>query len=359
MVIIALPLLLAAGFAAEVQPKTAALEFHQPQLASAYGKTLLAYGGGSGIYVESSPDGGRTFGPRTKVADVGALALGRHRGPRITILRDSMLVTAVAGKPVAEGVHAHGLPEKGDLTVWRSTDGGKVWARTGLINDQPGAASEGLHAIAADSKGNLFAAWLDLRAKGTQLFGARSIDGGLTWSKNVLIYASPDGTICQCCDPSLAFDEKGQIQVMWRNALAGARDLYLSRSADGMHFSAAEKLGTGTWKLEACPMDGGGIAMDRGGMVTVWRRGKELFSAKPGRVEELIAEGKDVAVAAGRKGAYIAWSGEKGIQVLAPGAKSPVVVASEGGYPNLTAIADGSVLVAWESNGTIRTGKVK
>ena len=358
MVIFALTALAAAGYAAEVQPAASAVEFHQPQVASAYGRTLLTYGGGSGIYVESSADGGRTFGGRVKVADAGALALGRHRGPRITILRDSILVTAVAGAQVSQGLHAHGLPEKGDLTVWRSVDGAKTWKRTGLINDEAGAASEGLHAIVADAKGNLFAAWLDLRAKGTQLYGARSADGGLTWSKNVLIYASPDGTICQCCDPSLAIDGKGQIIVMWRNAVGGSRDLYLARSADGLHFSAAEKLGNGTWKLDACPMDGGGMALSAGDIVTVWRRGKELFTAKPGKAEERVGTGHDVAIAAGQKGIYLAWTAEQGIELLMPGMKSPVQVGRDGGFPNLAAV-DGGVIAAWESNGAIRTKLIK
>ena len=65
---------------------------------------------------------------------------------------------------------------------------------------------------------------------GTKLYGARSRDGGVTWSKNVLIYESPDGTICQCCHPSAAFDPGGQVLVMWRNCLGGARDMYLKSS---------------------------------------------------------------------------------------------------------------------------------
>ena len=82
MVTIALSLMLSAGLAAEVPPVKEAVEFRQPQLASAYGKTVIAYGGGTGIYFASSPDGGRKFGARVKVVDTGALALGRHAAPR-------------------------------------------------------------------------------------------------------------------------------------------------------------------------------------------------------------------------------------------------------------------------------------
>jgi hypothetical protein len=348
-----------AGLAAvEIQP-AGSPEFRQPQLASAYGQVALTYGAGSTIWFSSSPDGGRTFSPRVKVADSGALALGRHRGPRLTILPDAILITAVVGQDVSKAEHAHGLPDQGDLTVWRSVDRGKTWVRTGIINDTHGASSEGLHAIAADSKGNLFAAWLDLRTKGTQLYGARSTDGGRTWSKNVLIYASADGTICQCCDPSIAMDAHGQINVMWRNALAGSRDLYLTHSTDGQHFSVAEKLGNGTWKLDACPMDGGGIAIDHGQIVTAWRRGTEIFLDRPGAPEARVAEGKDVAIAATARGTYVIWSDANGIEALSPNAKSPVKVGDDGGFPALTALPDGSALAAWEEKGAIRIEKLQ
>ena len=36
-----------------------------------------------------------------------------------------------------------------------------------------------IRVLAFDAQGNLIAAWLDLRAKGTQLYTARSTDGGL------------------------------------------------------------------------------------------------------------------------------------------------------------------------------------
>ena len=59
--------------------------------------------------------------------------------------------------------------------------------------------------------------------------------------------------------PVLAIDATGQIVVMWRNWLGGSRDMYLARSRDGVTFSKPEKLGTGTWQINACPMDGGGL----------------------------------------------------------------------------------------------------
>ncbi len=62
------------------------------------------------IYFTSSPDGGQTFLPPTKVADAGALALGRHRGPRIAILKDAIVISAIAGEKVATALMRTGFP---------------------------------------------------------------------------------------------------------------------------------------------------------------------------------------------------------------------------------------------------------
>jgi hypothetical protein len=162
------------------------------------------------------------------------------------------------------------------------------------VNDVPGAAREGLHAMAAAPDGTLACVWLDMRGRGTTLYGSFSRDDGATWSRNQLVYRSPDGTICECCHPSAAYDRSGRLHVMWRNALGGARDMYLSTSSDGgKTFSPARKLGKGTWPLDACPMDGGALAVSSdGSVITFWRRGGEMFVCAPGEPERRVGSGE-------------------------------------------------------------------
>jgi hypothetical protein len=310
--------------AANIQPENSALPQRQPQLAVGHGQVALAYGTQNAIYFASSPDQGRTFSPRVKVAEVEALALGRHRGPRVTILKDAILMSAVVGEKVSTEEHAHGLPADGNIIVWRSIDHGKTWSRSSVVNDVPGAAREGFHAIAEDNEGNLTVVWLDLRAKGTALYSSRSVDGGRSWSKNVLVYASPSGTICQCCAPSLVIDDRRQTAVMWRNVLDGSRDLYVATSHDGVTYGSVRKMGTGTWKLNACPMDGGGLIVQAGKLVSAWRRDGDIFLAQPGTQEQRIGTGKDVSIANNGKGLYVAWSNGPHLEILYPGANEPV-----------------------------------
>lgn len=156
------------------------------------------------------------------------LPLTRHRGPRVAILGSAIVVTAVARQTEATG-HAHGLPSDRDLLAWRLLDGGITWSKPVTITDVVSAPREGLHTLAANGRGNLFAAWLDLRSKGTRLYGAWSSDSSATWSKNVKIYESPDGSICQRCHPAVV-DGAGCLDLMWRYVLAGSRDFYLIRA---------------------------------------------------------------------------------------------------------------------------------
>src|SRR5262249_35739212 len=129
------------------------------------------------------------------------------------------------------------------------------------------------------------------------------------WGDDRLVYAAPDGPVCQCCQPSACFGPDGRLHVLWRNSLAGARDMFLVSSADGGRtFDAPRKLGQGTWELKACPMDGGGPAVGPdGAVVTVWRRQQTLFRCVDGRAEESLGRGEQARAAAGPGGVYLAW----------------------------------------------------
>lgn len=316
----------------------------------------MTFGSASAIYFAASDDQGRSFSPPVKVAEVASLALGRHRGPRIAATKTAIVISAIVSERA--GVKAHeNSPESGNLIAWRSTDGGRTWVRVAAINDHPSAAREGLHTMAAGANGKVFAAWLDLRAKGTRLVGAVSTDGGASWSKNTTVYESPSGSICECCHPSAAFSPAGEVWVMWRNAIDGYRDMWLSSSPDGAKFSSATKVGAGTWKLAACPMDGGDVEAT-GAPVTVWRRDGQIFLHSPGHAEEPLGAGKDAAVARGRDGIYAAWTQGTSVVMKSPSAAEPVSLSTEGGFARLLRLASGDVLAAWETPTGIETKRL-
>lgn len=313
-------------------------------MATAGNTVAMVFGAGEGIWLTKSTDNGKSFGASVKVGDLPKMLLGRHRGPRVVITGNTMIVSAIASEP-------------GDLMAWRSTDGGRTWSAPVAVNDMPKAAREGLHAMAADGEGHVATAWLDARgAKGKRLYGAFSSDAGKTWSRNMILYESPDGTICECCDPSLAVSGRGEFVVMWRNKLNGSRDLYTMRLKDGKAAGSATRQGEGTWKLDACPMDGGGLAVRDGQIASAWRREHDIYLAAPGKPEIKVGNGMDVAFAASAKGYYVAWTTPAGIAVYGPNGVSQV--SATGTFPALAALPDGGMLVAWEENGTIATARM-
>ncbi|WP_435007729.1 sialidase family protein [Tundrisphaera lichenicola] len=319
----------------------------QPQVAvDAKGRIYVAYGRGNQIRCAISTDGGKSFENRA-VGEAGVLSLGMRRGPRIAVSGGSVVVSAVAG--------AEGKGRDGDILAWRSTDEGATWSGPTRLNSVEGSGREGLHAMASGPDGTLFCAWLDLRNQRTEIFGARSTDGGLTWEPDALVYQSPDRTVCQCCHPSVAFGLDGTLLVMWRNQIQNARDLYLSRSDDGGRtFEAAQKLGRGTWQINACPMDGGAVAALSGGKAdSIWMRAGSIFEAAPGEPERRLGKGVQGWIAPGPGGTYSVWLESRPGKLLAslPGLEDPITLADRANDPVVASAAGGTgpVVAVWEA----------
>jgi BNR repeat-like domain len=315
----------------------------QPQAAvTEDGTVYVVYGAGDSIYVCRSDDLASGVSAPTRVGEIEQLMLGMRRGPRIAAHGDALTVTAIG--------------REGNLLAWHSRDGARTWAGPVAVNNEPTSAREGLHDLAIGAHGQLVCVWLDLRNGGTELWSARSDEGGRTWAANVRIYHSPDGHICECCHPSVALDREGRIYALWRNALDGGRDMYLSTSSDGGHtFGTARQLGTGTWKLDRCPMDGGHLAVTNPRQVTtVWRRHTDIFrtvSAEPH--EQRLGHGEQPWAAATREGAWLVWiSARPGdLWLLGPGEQSPTRLARDASDPVLAAPLKGTgpVVAVWES----------
>jgi hypothetical protein len=324
--------------AAEIVPTHPDLVFQQPQIASDGRSVGVVFGAKDTIYYAQDSDS------PIVVAGAAGLSLGNHRGPRIAITANGIVIVAGVGP-------ADRKFGPNTLRSWRSTDHGRTWA-PGPDVSMPGAGGMGFQALASDGKQRLFADWIGPRNGAPRLFTAHSDDAGLHWSPPSVL----SETVCECCHPGIAISAGGAVRVLFRNAFEGNRDFYLATALDGEHFEVA-KLGTGNWPLNACPMDGGGIGEFQGSVVTLWRRENDLFLARPnGLPEELLATGKNPAVALRGNGVYAVWSAAEGIMAKVPG-KSAYVLSRSGAFPVLT--GQGPVVAAWEDNGRIRTVRLE
>lgn len=118
--------------------------------------------------------------------------------------------------------------------------------------------------------------------------------------------------------------------------------MFLLGSSDVQKFSAGRKLGKGSWKLDACPMDGGMLASDgKDQLVTVWRRDNQVFATLGnGQTEKQLGTGQQSWAAWSAAGPVFVWTqgreGALSIQVglngkarqLAAAARDPVVTSS-------------------------------
>jgi hypothetical protein len=300
----------------------------RPQLDVKEDFVTVVYGSGNSIVFQASADGGRSFREPVAVAEPSArLHLSRRRGPRVALAGNTVVVTAIAG---------------GELLSWRSLDDGRTWEGPARLNTVADSAREGLHSLAGHPGGTLFALWLDLRAGRTDVYGAISSDAGRTWEERLIA----EGPVCECCHPTALISGRELLHAMWRGSKDGARDMHYATSAGGWN---AVELGEGTWKLNACPMDGGDMAVDAQGQVhTIWRRESTVYMASPGAPERALGPGKDPTLSLAPGGIYAAWIENNRVVLLRPGAAQLETLAEAGDVPVLA----GS-FAAWEHDGNI------
>lgn len=335
------PLFLAAAVANAQKTPVLIREGSSPQIAvDRSGVIRMVFGRSDSIFAVTSTDDARSFSPPTLVGVVPGMHLGNTRGPTIASSVNRSAILAI--------------DTKGTLSVFELDHRTNRWLRRpDPLNTADGSAPEGLGTVAADNADNFYFTWLDLRdARQNQIYFARLANGARS-AANRKIYASPDGHVCECCRPTVAVSGR-EVAVMFRNWLAGARDLYVMRSRDGgATFSDAAKLGHGSWKLDACPMDGGMMTIgDRGEVVTTWRRELEIYVARPGQAEERVATGRSPMLATRGQNTVIVWQDGRDIMFRTLDSEA-VTVVGQGRLPQVTLLRDGKALVAWERDGKV------
>lgn len=171
------------------------------------------------LYVSASRDGGRSFGPPSKVNDdTRACVHGMHS-------------LAVAG----DGrVHVAWLDERD------------------IVPEEADASKAPSHMHTESNR---------------VVYFASSADGGRTFSKNVKLA----GEVCPCCKTALTVGEDGRVYVGWRQVLAGNfRHIAVASSADGgQTFSQPAIVSDDRWELAGCPVSGPALAAGAGGALRV------------------------------------------------------------------------------------------
>jgi hypothetical protein len=286
----------------------------------------ITYGDKEIIYYSESTNGGESFAEPEKVGTLEGLMLGYSSGPQIAFTKSSVVITA---------------PSKtGNLYSWSKDRKEGIWRGPFRINDVEKSIEECLSSITATDEGNLYSTWIDTRIFENQsvskekdqtmktnggrpkpqgkIYVSSSVDEGKTWSKSELVYQSPDGSVCECCKPSIKSDKEGNIVIMFRNNIDGSRDLHYTKSTDkGASFSMPQKLGSGTWKINGCPMDGGGlISFGSNGLMSVWQREGMVYTATSDFSEQLIGEGRGPSISGNRDSYSIVYTNGDAVMAI-------------------------------------------
>jgi len=172
------------------------------------------------LYLSTSRDGGRSFGPPSKVNDDAA-------------------------RPCAHGMHSLAVGEGGRVYV--------AW-----LDERNVAAPKPAEGgpVPAHSESN------------RELFFASSDDGGRTFTPNLRVA----GEVCPCCKTSLAVGDDGRVYAGWRQVLPGDfRHVAVASSNDGgQTFSAPTVVSDDRWELQGCPVSGPALAAAGGRLRVLW-----------------------------------------------------------------------------------------
>ena len=186
------------------------------------------------VYVARSFTNGVAFGPSVRVDAGTPVPLALHTdnkwAPSIAASKRQVLVA-----------WADFRNYNWDIYSSRSLDGGLSWADNVRVDDFP--ATERINerpSVAIDRLGAVHVAWTDLRARepDTNIFYARSVDQGATFTPNVQLDDSKAGfdpntdTPTNQWHPSLAVQD-GKLFVAWQDNRLGNNDVFFTRSVNG------------------------------------------------------------------------------------------------------------------------------
>ena len=131
--------------------------------------------------------------------------------------------------------------------------------------------------------------------------------------------------------------------------------MYLASSEDrGETFGSVVRLGESSWQLNACPMDGGMVAMDKNQQLcTVWRRDRSILSsaAEVGS-ETFLGVGDQPWIANSDDGYYSAWTSKRDgkLLLIKPGSSAADRISDNASFPIVVSASQTAptVYIFWE-----------
>jgi hypothetical protein len=226
---------------------------------SADGTLWLARGGADRVVVVKSSDLGKTFSAPVSVTE-GPINMdwGPDSRPQIAVAPGGDLIVTYA---IFKDKRFNGR-----VYATRSTDGGATFAPSTPITSDD--TSQRFQAVAIDTDGKVFAAWLDKRNAAPALAAGKPYAGAAlayAWSDNGTTFKDTqiafDNT-CECCRLGVAFAGPGRPAILFRNVFGGTtRDHAVVTFKDPKTPGPLRRVSVDDWEIDACPHHGPSLAI--------------------------------------------------------------------------------------------------
>ncbi len=271
---------------------------------------------------------GGSLGEVVRVNGPGEVPYSRQEAPALTSSGDDVLITWAVTHPKM----TPDKPFSNDLRLSRSTDGGKTFQPSVLVNDDQQVIGHSFDSIHVAPDGVVHMAWIDGREgkKESGTFATRSADHGRTVEKNLKV----DESTCVCCRTSMTSSPDGTLYVAWRKILPGdLRETVVARSTDGGRtFTAPVIVGHDRWVFPGCPHRPASVGTDRQGrLYVVW-----------------YTEGSDETPSI-----YLAYSDDRG-ETFSPKQKLNLSKGTFPDHPQMAVDPDGRLIIVWEEQSPVR-----
>ncbi len=279
------------------------------------------------LYARTEKSGGPIGAPVT-VNQLTEAPYMRQEAPALAVAGDDVFLTWALTHPKL----TTDKPFSNELRLSRSTDGGKTFLPSILVNDDEQVIGHSFDSIYVAPDGVVHMAWIDGREgkKESGTFVTRSLDRGRTVAKNLKV----DENTCVCCRTSLTTGPDGTLYVAWRKILPGdLRETVVARSTDGgQTFTTSVIVGQDRWVFPGCPHRPASIGTDRlGRLYVVW-----------------YTEGVDETPSV-----FLAYSDDRG-DSFSPKQKLNVSKGTFPDHPQLAVDPEGRLVIVWEEQSPVR-----
>ncbi|MCK4445105.1 MAG: PKD domain-containing protein, partial [Thermoplasmata archaeon] len=173
---------------------------------------------GSDIYFSKSTDQGKSFESNVRVNDDTGY---------LNQTKPSIFVDNEGNVNVVWEDMVHDYPGA-DIRFARSTDGGKTFGSSVVVNDIPVPSQHGYPDVAVSPRGDVYVVWGDWRESDSDIYFSVSRDGGKTFGDTTKVndYDNDHQWL-----PSIAVDDKGTPHIVYQDDGRGGGDIYYSRGS--------------------------------------------------------------------------------------------------------------------------------